>query len=145
MFTRAWKIYGREGHRQRESFNGSTEFTTWRGEKITVLNADTTGTHDYSILVITAPTAEDAENAMLGQVSDGTFENSRTGKLEEIRCSVDAWLAAEAIRVSGTWPIERCKELCAAAGLGEAWEASDGDSFERIVSLAAEILGVDVF
>ncbi len=29
MTTRTWKIYGADGHRQRESFRTSESFTTW--------------------------------------------------------------------------------------------------------------------
>lgn len=84
MITRAWKVYGADGHRQRESFRESNSFTSWAGSRVEVENADKTGTHDYSIVRITAETAEACWNELDGQISDGIFENSRTGRVEEI-------------------------------------------------------------
>lgn len=87
MKTRTWRVWGQDGHRQRESFSPSWTFETQKGDKVSVLNADTTGTHAYSIVRITAPTFELCEAEILGQLSDGIFENSRTGKVEELRDS----------------------------------------------------------
>lgn len=84
MATRVWKVYGAEGHRQRESFRESSSFTTWDGYRVEVENADKTGTHDYTIVRITADTAETCWNELEGQISDGIFENSRTGEVVEI-------------------------------------------------------------
>ncbi len=85
--TRTWKIYGMQGHRQRESFNPSYSYNWTEGanvRKIEVKNSDTTGTNEYSIIRITRNTAEECERELDGQISDGIFENSRTGKIEEI-------------------------------------------------------------
>lgn len=87
MIKRTWKIYGREGHRQRESFNTSYvwDFSTSGNIRIIeVLNADKTNTNDYTIISITRNTAEECESELNGQISDGIFENSRTGAIEEI-------------------------------------------------------------
>ena len=83
--TMAWKVYGARGHRQRESFcrsyiqdfseNGMTRI-------IEVENSDKTGTNDYSFVRITRDTAEECLQEMRGQISDGIFENSRTGVIE---------------------------------------------------------------
>lgn len=51
---------------------------------LTVLNADATGTNDYSLVIITRGTAEECDKEFFGQLSDGVFENSRTGRIEEI-------------------------------------------------------------
>lgn len=88
MVTRCWKIYGMDGHRQRESFNSSYTYD-FSCEKdgcriIEVLNSDKTRTNNYSILKISRNTAEECEVEMRGQVDDGIFENSRVGKIEEI-------------------------------------------------------------
>ena len=93
MKTRTWKIWGQDGHRQRESFAPSWNFETTSGAKVSVFNADATGTHAYSIVRITTPTAEQCETELLGQLSDGVFENSRTGKVEELRDSFDLSVA----------------------------------------------------
>lgn len=85
--TRTWKVYGAEGHRQRESFNKSTKYDfSENGETriVEVINSDQTGTNEYSIIRITRDTAEECEEEFDGQLSDGVFENSRTGWFEEI-------------------------------------------------------------
>lgn len=87
MMTRAWKVYGAEGHRQRESFRDSYRYDFSRDGKIRILeveNSDLTGTNDYSIIRITRDTAEECERELWGQIGDGVFENSRTGNIVEI-------------------------------------------------------------
>ena len=85
--TRTWKVYGAEGHRQRESFSKSTKYDlSENGETriVEVINSDQTGTNEYSIIRITRDTAEECEEEFDGQLSDGVFENSRVGRFEEI-------------------------------------------------------------
>lgn len=88
MFIKAWKVYGAEGHRQRESFNKSYRYD-FSNEKdgtriIEVLNSDKTGTNDYSIIKITRDSCDLCIDEFWGQLYDGVFENSRTGRIEEI-------------------------------------------------------------
>lgn len=45
-------------------------------------NSDKTGTNDYSLVRITRDSAEECLQEMRGQISDGIFENSRTGVIE---------------------------------------------------------------
>lgn len=88
--TRAWKIYGKDGHRQRESFGESYRLDFTEDNNIhvlEVLNSDITGTNEYSIFIITRNTAEECKSTLLSQIDDGAFENSRTGKEEEIPLS----------------------------------------------------------
>lgn len=86
--TRSWKVYGAAGHRQRVSFFPSVrcDFSNERDgvRVIEEINADRTGTHDYTIMRITRDTAELCERELLGQISDGIFEDSRVGAWEEI-------------------------------------------------------------
>lgn len=85
--TRSWKVYGRDGHRQRESFNKSYVYDWTKDKDIRIVkvdNSDVTGTNDYSIITITRNTAEECETELNGQISDGIFENSATGIVEEI-------------------------------------------------------------
>ena len=85
--TRTWKIYGAYGHRQAESFNKSTCYDWSDGDSIRIvstLNADATGTNDYSIVRITRNTAEECQRELDGQISDGIFENYNVGEVEEI-------------------------------------------------------------
>ena len=48
------------------------------------MNSDITGTNDYSLVKITRNTEEECELEIIGQVSDGIFENSRIGKVERV-------------------------------------------------------------
>jgi len=86
--TRSWRVYGAEGHRQRMSFAPSF---TWNFSAagnvriVEVLNADRTGTHDYSIIRITRADAAQCEQELQAQLWDGAFENSRVGAWEEIK------------------------------------------------------------
>ncbi len=88
MVARAWKVYGVEGHRQRESFHKSWK-SDWSNSNVgtrivEVENSDITGTNEYTIVKIIRNTAEECERELWGQISDGIFENSRVGKVEEI-------------------------------------------------------------
>lgn len=89
--TRAWKVYGAAGHRQRESFRTSTYGCSANAPRengefyvLEIINADITGTNDYTILCITRETAKKCEEEFNGQLNDGVFENSRTGDAVEI-------------------------------------------------------------
>lgn len=88
MITRAWKVYGKEGHKQRESFNPSCvyDFTNDKdGVRIVAVhNSDKTGTNDYSVLITTNTDFDECELEMKAQISDGIFENSAVGKVEEL-------------------------------------------------------------
>lgn len=87
--TKSWKIYGADGHRQRESFSKSYKYdfsTEADGIRIIkVDNSDITGTNDYSVIHITRNTQEECLQELNGQLLDGIFENSRCGKIEEIK------------------------------------------------------------
>ncbi len=85
--TRAWKVYGAEGHRQRESFGESYKYDFSENGIIRIIevdNSDKTGTNEYSIIRITRNSFEECEQELNGQLSDGIFENSRVGKVVEI-------------------------------------------------------------
>lgn len=87
MVTRTWKVNGVLGRRQRESFNKSYKWDFSKGDNIRIIevdNSDKTGTNDYSIVRITRNTAEECETELNGQITDGIFENSRVGFIEEI-------------------------------------------------------------
>lgn len=88
MVTRSWKVYGADGHRQRESFFESYTHDFSNTEDgvriIEVENSDKTGTNEYSIIRITRNNADECEHEFFGQLYDGVFENSRHGRYEEI-------------------------------------------------------------
>ena len=88
MITRAWKVYGKEGHRQRESFAPSYVHD-WTNDRdgvriVAVHNSDKTGTNDYSIIIITRGDAKECKRELKAQISDGIFENSAVGRVEEL-------------------------------------------------------------
>lgn len=86
--TRIWKIYGVEGRRQRASFGKSFVWDFSKNKDVRILEmecSDKTGTNDYVILKITRNTSEDCERELWGQISDGIFENSRVGIIEEVK------------------------------------------------------------
>ena len=76
-------VFGAGGHRQRESFNSSRSFETERAA-VEIFNSDRTGSNLYTLMQITAETVEDCRREMEGQITDGVFENSRTGEIQEI-------------------------------------------------------------
>lgn len=86
MVTRTWKVYGVDGHRQRESFNSSYRYDFTEGDNIRVIevfNSDKTGTNDYTIIRITRNSYDECQQELSGQISDGIFENSRVGEIIE--------------------------------------------------------------
>lgn len=87
MITRIFRIYGVEGHRQRESFRPSYRHDLSCGRVtriIEVENADITGTNEFTVVKITRNSYDECYQELLGQLTDGIFENSRTGRFEEI-------------------------------------------------------------
>ena len=87
MITRTFKVYGIAGHRQKISFCDSFKYDFSNGSDIRIIeaiNADITGTNDYSIVKITRNTAAQCLEELTGQISDGIFENCRTGLIIEI-------------------------------------------------------------
>ena len=86
MITKKWKVYGAEGHRQRESFHPSVRYDWTSDEEgtriVELQNADVTGTNDYTVVIITRDTEELCDREFEGQLSDGIFENSRYGRIE---------------------------------------------------------------
>lgn len=87
MVTRIWEVYGLPRHRQRESFCPSYKHD-FSEDGITriieVENADKTGTHDYSRVIITRDSSDECEDELWGQITDGIFENSNVGDVVEI-------------------------------------------------------------
>ena len=90
--TRTWRIWGADGRPQAWSFQPSSTYDWSEGpwsdgsgvRIVEIVNADKTGTHEYSELRITRPTAELCVKELYGQLSDGFWENCRYGKVEEI-------------------------------------------------------------
>lgn len=89
--TRAWKVYGRTGHRMMESFGKSCVWdfsdSSSTVRHITILREDITKTNDYVVVIITREDAAGCRSEFEGQLSDGLFENVKTGKIEEVPLS----------------------------------------------------------
>lgn len=99
MATMSWKIYGRTEiriekgqvlhvpHRQRQSFGASECFIFNRegsAVRLEILREDITGTNDFAVLRITAPSADICARELDGQLSDGFFEGSNFGEVVQI-------------------------------------------------------------
>lgn len=79
-----FRVYGSEGHRQKESFNKSFKLD-FGAEQIEVRNADLTGTNDYTEMIMRGyECIEDAYDVVEAQISDGIFENKRVGWVEYV-------------------------------------------------------------
>lgn len=88
MFTKMYKIYGRDGHRISESFHKSRDYEYSASEKmsqIRVINGNITRHHNFIYVIVTADSPSECEHNMWGQLSDGIFENMRFGKVVEIK------------------------------------------------------------
>lgn len=122
--TRAWKVYGVEGHRQRESFCNSYKHDFSNEQDgiriIEVFNSDKTGTNEYTIVRITRNTFGECERELDGQITDGIFENSRTGIVEEITDNqIEHWT----MDTFGAMLPDNWEEICEAANayIDEHW------------------------
>lgn len=89
MVTAIWKVYGIDGHRQRQSFFSSDIFTDWSGVQAAVIGSDITGANDYVVVIFNANSFDKCERALNGQLSDGIFENSTYGKVELVSVNGD--------------------------------------------------------
>lgn len=84
-----YRIYGKEGHRQKASWQKSIKFTTNNGYTIETWCFDRTGTHNYVDIEVTAELVSPADlyEEMEIQLNDGVFECCNYGKIEKIRYS----------------------------------------------------------
>lgn len=85
--TKTFKVYGRTGHRQKESFNASYmyDFSADQATRIIeVFNSDMTGTNEYTVVRITRNTENECFDEIEGQLSDGIFENVGTGAVVDV-------------------------------------------------------------
>lgn len=82
------KVFGKDGHRQRESFGKSYKYDFSQNNNIRIIevtNSDKTNTNGFSILAVTRNTRKECLQEIEAQISDGIFENSAVGKIEEIK------------------------------------------------------------
>lgn len=99
--VKIFRVYGAEGHRQRESFYRSYVSDISRPNSprsIEVRNSDKTGTNDFSILQIVGESDIDCYTELQLQLSTGAFECSKVGDVYEILAdglAVKMWATAE--------------------------------------------------
>ncbi len=84
-----YRIWGKEGHRQRASWQKSVKFTTYDGYTIETWCFDKTGTHDYIDMEVLCNNckASDLYDEMLVQLEDGALECCNYGKIEKLKYS----------------------------------------------------------
>lgn len=84
-----YRIWGKEGHRQKASWQKSVKFTTDDGYTIETWCFDRTGTHDYVDIEVTADLVSPADlyEEMQIQLDDGVFECCNYGKIEKLNYS----------------------------------------------------------
>lgn len=112
--TVAFRVRGREGHRQRVAFEPSSMFVDVDNVLTQIVNID--NRRRYSTIVLTAENAEKAQKAFWAQLSDGIFENARTGRIEEIPAKdIPFYLDNEGISlfVSADSGNKMARDLCA--------------------------------
>ena len=77
---RIYRVYGSCGHRNRVSFFESHYGVSY-GTAFAVHCSDITGTNEYVEVQMYGSNEYQCDKCILGQDSDGIFENSRTGKI----------------------------------------------------------------
>ena len=84
-----YRIYGKEGHRQKASWQKSVKFTTNEGYAIETWCFDRTCTHDYVVIEVTADLVSPADlyEEMQTQLDDGVFEGCNYGNVEKLKYS----------------------------------------------------------
>lgn len=82
MIRTTFRVFGKDGHRQRASFGESFEFCTFGGTaKIELLCEDRTHTNSFVEVLITADSFICCMNELNAQLSDGIFESCAVGKI----------------------------------------------------------------
>lgn len=62
----------------------------------------------------------------------------------EVSKMLNVFELAEIIQLDPVWDYDLCRDFCAAAGLESDWDSADGETFESVLYLAAEKLGVEI-
>ena len=82
MVRVTYRVFGKDGHRQRASFGDSFEFSTFGGDAhIKCLCGDRTLTNEFVDVIITADSFKRCANELNAQLSDGIFETCAVGKI----------------------------------------------------------------
>lgn len=87
-----YRVWGRDGHRQKASWQASRLFSTYDGYTIETWCYDRTGTHSYVDVEISCKPgvshkACELYNELDSQLSDGIFERCNHGRVERLKYS----------------------------------------------------------
>lgn len=84
-----YRIWGKDGHRQKASWQKSVKITTNDGYTIETWCFDKTGTHDYIDIEVSRFNckASDLYDEMQIQLDDGILECCNYGKIEKVKYS----------------------------------------------------------
>ena len=78
------------------------------------------------------------------QLPENDSATGRQAGKDYIMKSIEATKIAEALRSADTWDMGLARELCEMAGMAEAFDAADGETFESVIYAAADKLCVEV-
>ena len=82
MVRVTYRVFGKDGHRQRASFGESFEFSTFGGDAhIECVCEDRTLTNKFVDVIITADSFKRCADELNAQFSDGIFETCAVGKI----------------------------------------------------------------
>lgn len=82
MVRTTFRVFGKDGHRQRASFGDSFEFSTFGGSAhIKCICEDRTLTNKFVDVIVTADSFKRCTNELNAQISDGIFEDCAVGKI----------------------------------------------------------------
>lgn len=82
MVRVTFRVFGKDGHRQRASFGESFEFSMFGGSThIECVCEDRTLTNNFVEVIITADSFKRCVNELNAQLSDGIFESCAVGKI----------------------------------------------------------------
>lgn len=84
-----YRIWGREGHRQKASWQKSVKIETYDGYTIETWCFDRTGTHEYIDIEVSRfkCKASDLYDEMQTQLDDGILEYCNYGNIEKVKYS----------------------------------------------------------
>ena len=89
MVRVTFRVFGKDGHRQRASFGESFEFGTFgRSAYVECLCEDRTLTNEFVDVIITTDSFKRCVNELDVQLSDGIFETCAVGKISIIGIEV---------------------------------------------------------
>ena len=82
MVRVTFRVFGKDGHRQRASFGDSFEFGTLGGSAhIKCVCEDRTLTNEFVDVIVTADSFKRCADELNAQLSDGIFESCTVGKI----------------------------------------------------------------